>query len=299
MTIFGSWDKAFGWGMVIFSVLATAAGVIWFKSADAPIPFSFAAFTGLVFLIGILLIVTDWIEDSLQIMDEIEAFPHAFGYHLDQFKQGQPTRAFYMWLGTIILSLFTTYLIFKYDKWTHTLFFGMSAVVIGLTVSCVLAWAFLGTTWFQQRVWDTPFWWYGLVAIAILLAAGLGIYFTEPIEYGGPTQWDIDARGRPYNYEGTRVYTSHFFWSSPSSSSSSSSGAGFSFDCDDDACIGLIIIVIVIILVIASATTPHFWVAATIILCTLLFIISTRELYTIDTEYLKPPPDETVPPLVT
>lgn len=290
------WDKVLGLGMLIFSIIVTIAGVFWFKSVSVPVPFSFAAFTGMVFFIGLLLIVTDWIEHHLTLMDEIDAFPHAFTYHLNQFKQGQPTRAFYMWLGTFLATVFTTYLIFKYDKWTHTLFFGLSAVVIGLIVSCIMAWIFLSTTWFQERYWDTPFWWYGLVIVGILFAAGLGIYFTEPVEYGGPTQWDMDARGRPYHYEGTRIHASPLFYSSSSNSSGSSFGSGFSFDCDEDACIGIIIIAIVVILVIASATTPHFWVAATIILCTLLLIISIREIYSINAEYLKPPlPDETPP----
>ena len=276
-------DKVLGWGIVIAAIIATTAGVIWFVSADATVPFSFLAATGLMFFVGVLLISSDWLEHHMGIMDEIEAFPHAFSYHWELLKQGHPTRAFYMWFGTIILVLGSIYLIFKYDKWNHTLFLSISAVVMGLIIGVVLAWVFIKTSWFQQRQHQTPWWWYGIVAIGIVLAAGLGIYYTEPVEYGGPTQWQVDARGQTYNYTQTRGYTG-YFWSN--SSSSSYSGSGFSFDCDEDACIGIIIIAIVVILVLASATTPHFWVTAIISLSFLLLLLSFREIYPLSSNVL-------------
>ena len=279
----GNKDKALGWGLIILSVLATTGGVLWFVSADVRIPFSFLGFTGLMFFIGILLILTDWVEHHLDIMDEIEEFPDAIPYHWEELKQRRPTRALYMWLGTLLLIGFTFYLIFKYDKWGHSLFLEIPAVMIGLIVSGVLAWVFIGTSWFQLRHHETPTWWYGIVVIGLLLSPAVGIYYTEPVEYGGPTQWQIDARGQTYDYSRTRGYTNFYVAGSSSSSSSSSSYSGFDFDfdCDEDVCIGIIIVIIVVVLVIASATTPHFWVTAIIILAVLLFIISIREIYPI------------------
>ena len=297
MTISINKDKILGWGLIIFSILATTAGVLWFVSAHVRVPFTFLSFTGLMFFIGVLLILTDWLEHRLDIMDEIEEFPDAISYHWEQLRQGRPTRALYMWLGTILLIVFSTYLIFKYDKWSHTLFLNIPAFIIGLILGAILAWVFIGTSWFQSRQYATPTWWYGIVVIGLLLAPTLGIYFTEPVEYGGPTQWQMDARGRSYDYTQTRMYNTYYVGNSLSNrsaynSSSSYSGFDFDFDCDEDLCIGLIIIVIVVVLVIASATTPHFWVTAIIMLSVLLLVISIREIYPLPSSVSKNKPLE-------
>jgi|GEM_PF-2799532 len=291
MIVLGNKDKALGWGLIILSILATTGGVVWFVSAHVRVPFTFLSFTGLMFFVGMLLILTDWVEHHLDIMDEIEEFPEAISYHWEELKQGRPTRALYMWIGTILLIMFSFYLIFKYDKWSHTLFLNIPAFTIGLIMGGILAWVFIGTSWFQLRHYETPTWWYGIVVIGLLLAPALGIYYTEPVEYGGPTQWEMDARGQTYDYSRTRSYTNYYIGSS-ASNSSSSSYSGFDFDCDEDVCIGIIIVVIVVVLVIASATTPHFWVTAIMILSVLLLMISIREIYPLRSTIPKKKPSE-------
>lgn len=174
-------DRILGLGMIAFAIIFTVMGAFWFTSVEEAIPFSYMAFTGLMFFVGILLVVSDWLENHLNIIDEIEAFPHVMSYHLNEWRKGRTTRAMYMWLATLVLILFTSYLIFKYDKWTHPLFAGISAVVMGLIIGGILAYSFIGTNWFQARDHKTPSWWFIVPAIAIVIASVGGIYFTEPV----------------------------------------------------------------------------------------------------------------------
>ncbi len=89
-------DRILGLSMVGFAIFCTVVGALWFISAETAIPFSFAGFVALMFFIGVLLIISDWLENHLNIMDEIDAFPHVMSYHLAELRQGHITHPIYI-----------------------------------------------------------------------------------------------------------------------------------------------------------------------------------------------------------
>ena len=51
-----------------------------------------------------------------------------------------------------------------------------------------------------------------------------------------------------------------------------------SFDCDDESCLVVLLVIVVAVSILASATIPHFWVVATMLLLTFMGVIALREL---------------------
>ena len=49
-------------------------------------------------------------------------------------------------------------------------------------------------------------------------------------------------------------------------------------DCEDEACLVLLFVAVVVLAVFASATIPHFWVVAIMLLLTLMAMVALREL---------------------
>lgn len=144
------------------------------------------------------------------------------------------------------------------------------------------------TDWFRDEYFRTPMWMFVVLMSALILSIGLGLYMTEPIEIGGPTQYQVEhpssnestADSEEYDYQRTRASTFFYMPRSQTSSGQSSSSSGIS--CTGKGCgegiLFLLIIVLVLILVIGSAFIAHFWVFSACVILALMWLFAIHEL---------------------
>lgn len=137
--------------------------------------------------------------------------------------------------------------------------------------------------WFRNPPTITRRWMVFIPLAGILLCIMAGVYFTEPIEYGGEVTLASQTR---YNWRQSRVGNWYYinFGSSGGSETSDDSTSGgsssFDFDSDDgEGLVFLVLIVLVIILIVASAVVPHAWVVtgAILLAIALLFVIRAAQ----------------------
>lgn len=134
--------------------------------------------------------------------------------------------------------------------------------------------------WFRDPSTVTRRWMVLIPLTGMLLCILAGIYFTEPIEYGGELTLANQAR---YDWGHSRV--GNWYYINFGSSDYSGSGDSSSFDLDSDDGEGLILlllIVLVIILVIASAVVPHAWVVTGAILLAIALLFVMRAMQPIE-----------------
>jgi hypothetical protein len=197
---------------------------------------------------------------------------------IEDIKQRTLTPTHLMVLLTALLSAGFIGLVFHYAKLGAK--WGPIPVLIP-TAAAVYAAAFRmrKSTWFRDRHFRTPLWVFLIPLAGILISTWLGIYMTEPLEYGGSTAHERAAAAQPqgddYGYTGTRA---RFYWLDLFPD-----GAWLDIgSCDGDACIILILavvlIIVAVILIVGSAAIPHFWVLAGFTLLTCMGMIALREL---------------------
>lgn len=174
-------------------------------------------------------------------------------------------------------------------------FWGAIPVVLiaAVTVVCLAA-GLLMTDWFRERYRRTGPKWSLTIIAGFALSLFLGVYFTEPLEYGAQSRNDKVAATmqqssdeHPAANDYSRSRTGVFYYSNwastggSSASSSSGSSIGSGFKCSGKSCEGIayvLLIILVLILIIASAVIPHFWVVACATLLTMIWILFIREL---------------------
>ena len=143
-----------------------------------------------------------------------------------------------------------------------------------LVVVLTLVWS-LRADWFQIRrhhLAPRVFW---IPAAGWLICIFIGVRFAEPLEYGGRSQLE---RSQAATLEGNQLSSpprsSYVFWRT----ADMAGDAITSFDCDDESCLVVLLVIVVAVSILASATIPHFWVVATMLLLTFMGVIALREL---------------------
>lgn len=157
-----------------------------------------------------------------------------------------------------------------------------------LIPAAVAVWAatdrMLKSHWYRLRRVRTPFWVFAIPLAGMLISTPLGIYMTEPLEYGGSTAYERAAAAQPapagYDYRSTRanhVYLNYI----PNGTGWLNVGSAFD-SCDGDACgiilLAIALIIIALVLICGSALIPHFWVLAGFTFLTLMGVMAIREL---------------------
>jgi hypothetical protein len=126
--------------------------------------------------------------------------------------------------------------------------------------------------------------------IAFLLCAGLGIYFTEPIESGGSVTRSgssvqsgrsapsTDRRNPNYQYDYGRTRAGGYYLWSELFELGGGAGdvAGGAGDLDE-GCLVLLLVILVILLIIGSVVIPHFWAMATFMFLVIMAMVAYRE----------------------
>jgi len=179
-----------------------------------------------------------------------------------------------MVVGTLFAALFELGLLLWYQKiyasWGPFNVLLIAILVVGLT----LLWS-IRSDWFQirkNRLAPRVFW---IPAAGWLICILIGVSFAEPREYDGRSQMErSQAASSEINPSSTPRGSAYFFLRTAGMAGE----AIGSFDCDDEGCLVMLLIIIVAVSVFASATIPHFWVVATMLLLTFMGVISLREL---------------------
>jgi hypothetical protein len=221
-----------------------------------------------------MVIFTGIVEGGLQIEDEIDDFPQLVEDDLKELRRGIITPTHFMVIGTLIAALVELSLLLWYEKiyatWGPLNVMLVALLVVGLT----LLYSFR-SRWFQIRTRRLAPHIYWIPAAGWLVCILIGARIAEPQEFGGRSQiersQEIDVAGNPGPAQ--RV-GSYFFLRTVDVATD----AIVSFDCDDDACLVVLLVAVVALSIFASATVPHFWVVATLLLLTLMGVIALREL---------------------
>lgn len=262
-------DKILGIILVSLSVLmAPGLGLLLLR--EGSLHLIILAAPAVIFLVGLLLLFTDWLETSLGIRDEIEDLPKLLEDDVEALVQGSLTWTHMMVLATIITAIGLLGTLVWYKKWEASWgpvnIFVVSAAMIAITLVVGIR-----SQWFQRRRQRTSWWAFLIPFAGLILSVALGLYSTEPREFGGQT------RTNGYPSEADR-------WSAARASQITFMGLDIGddllmgIDCDGEACLLLLLVLIAIVCVAASAFIPHFWVLAGHLLLTIMALIVLREL---------------------
>lgn len=168
----------------------------------------------------------------------------------------------------------------EYHKWGAE-WWGVNILIYSVVIVPLIVWGLSRMYWFQSRYRETSWKMFMIPAVAFVLCALLGIYFTEPIEVGGEmTRADRNSADYDYDYGHSRsggFYYYYFGGSSSASSNSSSSDWDFDSDMDGEGMAYLILILLVILIILASAFVPHFWVLATLTCLAIMGLMVWRD----------------------
>lgn len=262
-------DKILGIILVSLSVLmAPGLGLLLFR--EGSLHLIILAAPAIIFLVGLLFLFTDLLETSLGIGDEIKELPELLEDDVEALVHGRPTWTHMMVVATIVTAIMLSGILVWYGKWEASWGPVNILVVSALMVAITLV-VGIRSQWFQRRQRRTR-WWAFLIPLAgLILSVGLGLYSTEPKEFGGQT------RTNGFPSEADR-------WSATRASRIAIMGIDIGgdldmdIDCDGEACLLLLLILIAIVCVAASAFIPHFWVLAGHLLLTIMALIALREL---------------------
>lgn len=267
-------NKKLGVGLAGISLAAAILAGLYLLFSGGNLPLAAFAWPALGFILGVAIIFSGFVEVGLQLEDEIEKFPKLVEDDIRHLRSGTITATHVMVVVTLIAALIELGMLLWLEKiyaaWGPFNVLLIALLVVGLT----LIWSFR-SEWFQirrKRLAPHIFW---IPAAGWLICILIGVRYAEPLEYGGRSQLE---RSQAAAVEGNR--------------SSSSAGRSYlflrtadmageavtSFDCDDEACLVMLLIIVVAVSVLASATIPHFWVVATMLLLTMMGVIALREL---------------------
>ena len=261
-------------GLVAVSVAIVALAGLYVLLTGRSLPLAAFAWPAMGFIVGLIVIFTGIVEIGLQIEDEIDQFPQLVEDDLEDLRRGIITPTHFMVAATLIAAAIELGLLLWYEKvyasWRPLNVLLVALLVVGLT----LFWS-LRSRWFQIRTSRLAPRIYWVPAAGWLVCILIGAQFAEPQEFGGRSQLErsqeINAAG---NAGPTQRAGSYLFLRT----ADVASDAILSFDCDDEACLFVLLVAVVALSIFASATIPHFWVVATLLLLTLMGVITLREL---------------------
>ena len=227
------------------------------------------------------------IKDSLITMD----FPDEIEDDIESIKKLRPTMVSLLTVMAVGGSAIFIQQVLHFRK-IEAYWGPIPVTLIAVVCALCVAAALLMTDWYKERYWRTGAKWIWAIVIGFVLSFWLGVFFTEPLEYGAMSRNDKVAatshqssseQPAANDYSRSRTGTFYYsnWYSSGGTSNSSSSSGGGSFKCSGKSCEGIayaLLIALVLILIIASAVIPHFWVVACLLLLTVIWILFIREL---------------------
>ncbi len=270
----------FAWGLIIASLIAMFAVASYFLFNGFAINLTMMVLPALTFVTGIVLLITDF-GSHMGIVDDIENFEHHIGDDIQDFQSGYYSYTHLKVVTLIIAIPIEIFLIFRYQKW-NALWGNIPVIIIAVIVIAAVLYGGITMNWFQRRLERTRWWVFALFCVGWAISAGVGTYYSEPIEFvetprNGAVETinPIRTDANSYNWSYTRASRIGYF--------SDVGGINFDLgDCSGDDCgaalLFLVVVAIVIICVMASAMIPHFWVVATSLLLALMFLVTLREL---------------------
>lgn len=267
-------DKVVGLGLAAVSLLLAMGTGLYYVAAGGSIPLAIFAWPALGFLSGLAITFFSFIEVGLDIDDEIEQFPQLVQDDIQKLRSGVFTPTFLFLAVTLIAAGLELGVLFWYSKqeasWgpVNVLLVALVVVVTALVLS-------LRANWFQLRRRRLSPYIFAIPTIGWLICMLVGVRFAEPIEWGGPTPLQRSQAARLENQRSpSGVGATHLAYDTVEIAG----GAVTSLDCDGEGCLVVLLIAVVLMSVLASATIPHFWVVATMLLLTLMAVITLREL---------------------
>jgi hypothetical protein len=263
-------DKILGIVLVNLALIVTP-GLALVLFLEGSLHLIILAAPAVIFLVGLLFLFTDYLETSLGIRDEIEEIPELLEDDVEALFQGRFTLTHFMVAATIVTAIMLSATLVWYKKWEAS-WGPVNVLVISAAVVAITLIVGIKSRWFQdrrrrigQRVYLIPL-------AGLVLSVCLGLYSTEPKEFGGRT------RSRGFPSEAAR-------WSATRASEGRFLGLTIgdtldlvAIDCDGKECLVLLLILIAVVCVVSSAFIPHFWVLAGHLLLTIMALIALREL---------------------
>jgi hypothetical protein len=182
-----------------------------------------------------------------------------------------------------LLSMAWIYLLWDYHKWDAQ-WGSFSVLLVALAAAACLGLLISGRAWYRDRTRRTGWRLVTIPPIAFVVCAAAGIYFTEPVEFGGSTTRsgsrlnepgtaaEVDRRSPDYRYDYRHsraglyeldLFLDLLFFGD--------------FGDGDDACGIVALILLIVVLVIASFLLPHFWVLSTFVLLVIMGLVAYRE----------------------
>ncbi len=262
-------DKVLGIILIGVSVLITPGlGLILIR--EGSLHLIILAAPAVIFLVGVLLLFTGYLETSLGIEDEIERLPKLLEDDVEALLQRRFTMTHFMVAATVVLAIMLSATLVWYKKWEASWgplnVLAVSAAMIALTLIVGIK-----SRWFQERRRRTRWRTFLIPLSGLVLSVGLGLYATEPMAYRGQARnsgYASDADRWSASRAGQGRFLGIAIWD----------GLDIVGDCDGEECLLLLLLFIAIVCVVSSACIPHFWVLAGHWLLTIVALIALREL---------------------
>lgn len=256
-------------GLGLLALAALEVGAIALLAPGGTIPYWVLVLPAATAISGFLLMFSHAIESHFGAF--IEKTERNLQQDVKTFEEGSTTRVRAMVIITALAAGVELVLLVVYHKWDAA--WGSTSVLF-VSVVAVLCAVLLGTRnkWYLNRNYTTPKWVFLIPLAGFALSALLGTYYTEPVS---------PAQGAQYDYSQTRAsgsgwHGTYFFTNSSSDNSGvsvpkcSGKGCGYAY-------LLLFLILIVLLCIVGSATIPHFWVLATLLMLTFMVIIILHE----------------------
>lgn len=258
-------------GLILVSIAAIAApglGLILIR--EGSLYLIILAAPAVIFLIGLLCLFTDFLETSLGVRDEIEELPTLLEDDVEALFQGRVTVTHFMVAATIVTGIILSGILVWYKKWEASLG-PVNVLVVSAAMVALTLFFGINSEWFQRRRRRIE-WRIFLIPLAgLVLSVGLGLYSTEPREFGGQTR-NSGFQSDADRWAASRASEGRFLGVMIGES------LDFDVDCDGEGCLVLLLVLIAVICVVSSAVIPHFWVLAGHWLLTIMALIALREL---------------------
>jgi hypothetical protein len=265
-------DKILGAAICAISLLAAlAAGIFFVLSGES---FSLAVFVApaLGFLVGLSIFFFSFVQENLQVTDEIKEFPKLVEDDLQKIRSGAFTFTHIVVALTLLAVLVEVGLLFWYRK-ERASWGPLNVLVVAVVVAAAALFLSMRAGWFQQRKHRLSPYTFAIPAIGWGICILIGISFAEPREFGGQSPMEESRTVTAVSGAASTRSGDRMFFNSLEYGGDALSG----FDCDDEGCLVILLVAVVVIAVIASAFIPHFWVVATTLLLTLMAVVALRE----------------------
>ena len=262
-------DKILGLILINLSVIvAPGVGLVLFR--ERPLPLVLLAGPAVVFLLGLLFLFTDLLEGALGIRDEIEELPKLVEDDIEALVGGRFTWTHIMVAVTIVAAVVLAAILVWFKKWEAS-WGPVNVLVISAAVVAMALVVGLRSGWFQHRQRRSRELVFLIPVAGLMLTAGLGLYFTEPREFGGQT------RSAGFASEGDRWAASRASgWDLLGTTDEDDEEVDMS--CDGEECLVMYLILLVIVCVAAAMFIPHYWVVAAHLFLTIMVLMALREL---------------------